>query len=170
MPERLTIGTRKAFEKIYPFPYVEKQIGSETVYVASKGSPWARPSEFLVLRCVMEQDGSSGTWTAWDSAVSANGLTLQCRQPVFRCLATDITQPGWHNWQTKHVASPDDAGLAVYWQGVLWAETRVPCCNDASCVETTQVVDTQHQLRADSSLTCICIHMTSVVYTQNEHS
>ena len=120
MPERLTIGTKKAFEKNYPFPYEMKQIGSETIYVCTKGSEWARRNEVLVLRC------ETGTWTAFDSAVSADGLTLQCRQPVFRCLATDITQPGWHKWQTNHAACPNDAGLAVDWHGALWAETRVP--------------------------------------------
>ena len=72
MPEHLTIGTKKAFEKNYPFPYEKTQIGSETIYVCTKGSQWARTSEVLVLRCV------TGTWTAFDSAVSADGLTLQC--------------------------------------------------------------------------------------------
>ena len=120
MPERLTIGTTNAFKQNYPFLYEKTQIGSETIYVCDKGSEWARTHEVLVLRCV------TGTWTAFDGAVSADGLTLQCRQPVFRCLATDITQPGWHNWQTNHAASPNDAGLAVNWQGALWAETRVP--------------------------------------------
>ena len=67
-----------------------------------------------------------GTWTAFASAVSANGSTLQCRQPVVRCLATDITQPGWHTWETNDVANPNDAGIVVDWQGELWAETRVP--------------------------------------------
>ena len=90
MPERLTIGTKKAFENNYPFAYEKKEIGSETIYVCTKGSEWARTNEVLVLRC------EAGIWTAFDSAVSADGLTLQCRQPVFRCLATDITQPGWH--------------------------------------------------------------------------
>ena len=37
--------------------------------------------------------------------------------------------------------------------------------NDASCVETTQVVDTQHQLRSELSLKCICVQTTSVVDT-----
>ena len=120
MPERLTIGTKKAFQKNYPFPYQKKQIGSETIYVCTKGSEWARPNEVLVLRC------ERGMWTAFDSAVSADGVTLQCRQPVFRCLATDITQPGWHQWQTNYAASPTDACLSVDWQGALWAETRVP--------------------------------------------
>ena len=89
MPEHLIIGTQKAFEKNYAFPYEKKQIGSETIYVCNKGSDWARSNEVLVLRC------ENGTWTAFDSALNADGLTLQCRQPVFRCPATDITQPGW---------------------------------------------------------------------------
>ena len=52
MPERLTIGTKKAFGKNYPFPYEKAQIGSETIYVCTKGSEWARTNEVLVLRCV----------------------------------------------------------------------------------------------------------------------
>ena len=88
MPEHLTIGTQKAFKRNYAFPYEKKQIASETVYVCTKGSEKARSDEVLVLRCEKE------TWTAYDSAVSADGSTLQCRQPVFRCLDTDITQLG----------------------------------------------------------------------------
>ena len=120
MPEHLTIGTAKAFERNYPFPYERRHIGSATIYVCTKGNEWARTHEVLVLRSV------AGTCTACDSAVTADGLALQCRQPVFCCLATDITQPGWHNWQTNHVASPSGAGLAANWQGALWVETRVP--------------------------------------------
>ena len=120
MLECLTIGTTKALEKNYPFPYERKHICSETTYVCTKGSDWARTSEVWVLRCV------TGTWTAFDSAVSADGSTLQCRQPVFRCLATDITQPGWHKWETNYAANPNEAGLAVDWQGGIWAITRVP--------------------------------------------
>ena len=90
MPEHITIGTKKAFDNNYAFPYKKTQISSEVIYVCTKGIQWARGSEVLVLRCV------NGTWTAFDSAVSANGSTLQCRQAVFRCLATDITQPEWH--------------------------------------------------------------------------
>ena len=122
MPEHLTIGTKKAFENNYPFPYEKTQIGSETIYVCTKGSQWARTSEVLVLRCVTDCQGTGtcpGTWTAFDSAVSADGSTLQCRQPVFRCLAEDITQPGWHKWETNHAAEPNDTGLAVDWQGAL---------------------------------------------------
>ena len=114
--------------------------------MCTKGSQWARTGVKLVLRCV------NGTWTAFDSAVSADRSTLQCRQPVFRCHATDITQPGWHEWETNYAASPNDAGLEVDWQGKRCAQTRVPCCNDASCLETTQVVDTQHQLISESPL------------------
>ena len=101
-------------------PNGSAQVASTAVTGGTKGSERARSNAVLVLRCEGE------TWTAFDSAVSADGLTLQCRQPVFRCLATDITQPGWHKWQTNYAADPNDAGLAVDWQGALWAETRVP--------------------------------------------
>ena len=120
MPEHLTIGTKKAFKNGYAFPYEKKKIGSETVYVCNKGSEWARSDEVLVLRC------EGGTWTAYDSAVSADGSTLQCRQPIIRCLATDITQPGMHKWQGNVAADYNEAGRSVDWQGTLWAETRVP--------------------------------------------
>ena len=50
MPEHLTIGTKKAFESDYAYPYKKKQIGSEEVYVCKKGSDYARPDEVLVLR------------------------------------------------------------------------------------------------------------------------
>ena len=125
-PEHLTIGTKKAFENNYAFPYEKTQIDSETIYVCTKGSQWARTSEVLVLRCVTKQDGSPGTWIAFVSAASADGSTFQCRQPVFRCLATDITQPGWHTWETNYSANANEACMEVDWQGELWAETRVP--------------------------------------------
>ena len=120
MPERLTIGTKEAFEKNDAFPYEKKQIGLETIYVSNKGSEWSRSNEVLVLRCKM------GTWTAFDGAISADKSTLICRQPVFRCLATNITQPGIYRWEINAEADPHDAGLSVDWQGILWAETRVP--------------------------------------------
>ena len=120
MPEHLTIGTEKAFKNGYAFPYEKTQIGSETVYVCNKGSEWARSDEVLVLRC------EGGTWTAYDGAVSADGSTLQCRQAVFRCLATDITLPKWHKWQINVAADAIESGHSVNWQGALWAETRVP--------------------------------------------
>ena len=120
MPERLTIGTKKAFEKNYAFPYEKKQIGSETIYVCNKGSDWARRNEVLHLRF------HQGIWTAFDGDVSDDGSALYCRQAVFRCVATDITQPGWYTWEINDVASPDSAGLGVDWQGALLAETRVP--------------------------------------------
>ena len=126
MPERLTIGTKKAFEKNYAFQYEKIKIGAETVYVCMKGSNWARAGEVLVLRRETKEDGSPGPWTAFDSAVGANGSTLYCRQPVFRCLATDITQPGVHSWETNHAANSTDASFEVDWQGTLGAETRVP--------------------------------------------
>ena len=88
--------------------------------VCTKGSQWAHTSEVLELRCEM------GTWTAFDSDVSADGPTLHCRQPVFRYLATDITQPGLHTWETNYAASPDSASFELDWQGALCAETRAP--------------------------------------------
>ena len=120
MPEHITIGTKKASDNNYAFPYKKTQIGSEVIYVCTKGSKWARGREVLVLRCV------NGDWTAFGSAGSANGTTLQCRQAVFRCLATDTTQPGWRCWETNDDANSTDAGLVVYWQGELWAQTQVP--------------------------------------------
>ena len=51
MPEHLTIGTQKAFDNNYAFPYKKLQIGSETIYVCTKGSQRARAGEVLVLRC-----------------------------------------------------------------------------------------------------------------------
>ena len=50
--QNLTIGTRKAFEGGYPFPYTKTLINGETIYVCTKGSQWARTGEQLVLRCV----------------------------------------------------------------------------------------------------------------------
>ena len=121
MPERLIIGTPEAFERDYAFLYERKQIRSETIYVCTKGSDWARSNEVLVLRC------ENGTWTAFDGCLSADGLTLLCRQPVFRCIATDITKPGWYEWQTNLTADANNqAGLEVDWHGLLWAETRLP--------------------------------------------
>ena len=58
MPERLTIGTKKAFEKNCAFPYEKKHIGSETIYVCTKGSEWARKNDVLVLRCVTDSHGT----------------------------------------------------------------------------------------------------------------
>ena len=121
MPERLTILITKAFEKKYAFAYVKIYIASEITFVCTKGSQWARPKEFLVLRRC-----ETGPWIAYDGALGADGTTLRLRQSVFRCLAADITQPGWHNWETNHAASPNGAGLAVDWQGALSAETRGP--------------------------------------------
>ena len=120
MPDHIIVGTQKAFSRGSPFHYWKTEIDDETIYFSDKGSQHARPGEFMVLRCV------EGTWTACDSSISAFGGTLQCRQAVFRCLATDITQPGWYNWETNYAASPNGGGLAVDWHGGLWAETRVP--------------------------------------------
>ena len=67
MPERFRIGTATAFEKEYAFVYEKNLINEETIYICRMGSKWARPKEFLMLR--FEQ----GTWTAYDSAMLADG-------------------------------------------------------------------------------------------------
>ena len=121
MPEHIIIGTQKAFNRGHPFHYEKTQIHDETIYFSNEGSQHARPGEFLVMRCV------EGTWTACDSSILAFGGTLQCRQAVFRCIATDITKPGWYEWQTNLAADANNqAGLEVDWHGLLWAETRLP--------------------------------------------
>ena len=120
MPEHLIIGTKKAFANNYAYPYQKKQVGEETICVCTKGSQRARAGEVLVLRC------KNDTWTAYDTAKMADGTTLHCRQPVVRCIGTDITQRGWHKWEINGLASPTDDGLEADWQGELWAETRVP--------------------------------------------
>ena len=126
MPDTFQIGTKKAFDKNYAFPYTKKQVGSEILYICDKGSQWARANEQLVLRYEAGPEGAQGTWTAYDSDVNQDGTTLQCRQAVFRCLGADITQPGWHEWETNYAADRNGDGLITDWQGQLWAETKVP--------------------------------------------
>ena len=120
MPQQLTIGTQKAFKNKYAYAYEKRQMESETVYVCNKGSEWACPNEVLVLRYV------GGIWIAYDSSLSPDGLPRQYRQPVFRCFATDITQPGPYKWEINHAASLTNVSSAENWHGDLWAETRVP--------------------------------------------
>ena len=63
MPADLTIGTKKAFDNNYAFPYKKAKIGSETIYVCSKGSQWARTGEILVLQCAgLEVDWQDELW------------------------------------------------------------------------------------------------------------
>ena len=127
MPDTFRIGTKKAFDNNQAFPYTKKQVGSEILYICTKGSEWARANEQLVLRYVPRAKASSGgIWTAFDSDVNQNGTTLQCRQAVFRCIDDDITQPGWHVWETNYAADRNGDGLNCDWQGQLWAETKVP--------------------------------------------
>ena len=121
MPEHLTVGTKTAFQRGYAYPYTRMEIDSETIYVCDKGSDYAKKDEVLVLRC------EDGIWTAYDSAVKkTHKKRLTCRQPVFRCLHTDITRAGWHEWQMNYAASTNGEGVPPDWQGALQAETRVP--------------------------------------------
>ena len=119
LPEHFTIGTEKAFDNKLHYDNKKGQIRSETVYVCNKGSDWARKNELLVLL------HRQGCWTALDSAVSADGSTLQCRQPVFRSFAEDITKPGVHKWQANAAASSIHTCLQPDWQNEFLAETRV---------------------------------------------
>ena len=121
LPDTLSIGTRKAFARDNAYPYAKEQIGSEIIYICNKGSEWARPHEVLVLR------HENGAWTAYDTYISSDKKKeLNCRQAVFRCQSSDITQRGWHSWQINYNANPDGTGSPVDWQGELLAETRVP--------------------------------------------
>ena len=117
MPLNFAIGTKKAFERNYAFPYTRRTINDETIYVCNKGSEYGRANEFLVLR------HDAGTWTAWDSVIEDHE-TLRCRQPVFRS-NEDITFPGWHTWEKNLDASRENEGSRVTWGGNLMAETRV---------------------------------------------
>ena len=121
MPEHLTIGTKTAFQKGYAFPYKKKKIASETIYVCNKGIDNLKKDEVWVLRC--EDD----IWTAYDNAIKKTPKkTLMCRQPIFRCLHTDITWAGWHVWEMNHADSTNGEGDEPDWKGALQAETRVP--------------------------------------------
>ena len=64
--ESLTIGTKKAFDNDYAFPYEKRQIAGETIYICNRGSDWSRRNEVLLLRC------EEGTWIAYDGAISAD--------------------------------------------------------------------------------------------------
>ena len=125
MPDTFQIGTQTAFQNNSALLYTKKQAGSEILYICGNGSKWARANEQLVLRYVEGPEGTKMTWTAYDSDVNQDGTTLQCRQAVFRCLGADITQPGWHEWETNWAADSNGDGLNTEWQGQLWAETKV---------------------------------------------
>ena len=106
LPESFTIGTPNAFQEGNAYKYNKGMINQETIYVCNKGSQWRRnEEEVLVLMC------ENGDWIAYDADVSYDWKTLQCRQPVFRCLKTDITRPGKYKWQTNWNANPNDVGL-----------------------------------------------------------
>ena len=115
-----TIGTTNAFKKGYAYEYKKEMIKGETIYVCNKSSEWAHRNKVLVLRCV------DRNWTAFDSAFSDDGSIPHCRQPVFRCIEKDITQPGWYYWEFNGAANRHDTDFVVEWNGGMWAETQVP--------------------------------------------
>ena len=49
MPEYFSIGTDRAYERGYEYPYRKQIINMETVYVCSRRSDSARDDEFLLL-------------------------------------------------------------------------------------------------------------------------
>ena len=119
LPPRLTIGTQNAFLHDYAYPYHLEHANSETIYVCTKGSEWARSTELLILRRVHDY------WVAYDGERGADGSSWLCRQSVFRC-PEDITSPGWHTRQTNYAAEPSDStGSIADWRGELRAETRL---------------------------------------------
>ena len=119
-PEKITIGTQKAFKRGEEYHYEKMYISDEDLYVCNRGSQWAREGEKLVLRRQDLENGSTA-WIAYDGAV-INGV-LYCRHAVFRCIDEDITLEGQHVWQTNWNA---DATIEKEpdWDGTLTCETR----------------------------------------------
>ena len=50
MPQHITIGTAKAYEKHRAYNYTIRQVNGETIYACDKGSDCSRHDEYLVLR------------------------------------------------------------------------------------------------------------------------
>ena len=121
-PAKIMIGTKNAFDHDSFYTYQKMRIGDETVYVCDKGSEWNHNGEVLMLRCERSQDGTE-IWTAYDTCEYQD--MVKCRQPVFRCVGANITEAGWHVWQTNQKADQHNNGQSVQWKGKLWAETRV---------------------------------------------
>ena len=118
MPESFTTGTQKAFKWNTAFSYERVIICGEIMYLCSRGSDWSRPDEYLILR----REGKD--WIAYDSGTIQQGETPVCRSPVFRSRGRNITQPGLHEWEINHCASPSDNGLMQEWHRGLMQVTR----------------------------------------------
>ena len=115
------IGTPNDFREGKAYKYYKGMIKEQTIYYSDKGSEWCRDeNEVLVLL------RENKVWIAYDADVSFNWERLHCRQPVFRCLMTDITQRGKYMWQTNRNASCDDIGLEQDWHDGPEVETRWP--------------------------------------------
>ena len=115
------IGTPNDFHEGKAHKYYKGRIKKQTIYYSDKGSEWSRDvNEVLVL--LRENKG----WIAYDADVSFNWKKLHCRQPVFRCYMTDITQQGKYMWQTNRNASYYSMGFKQDWQDGPEAETRWP--------------------------------------------
>ena len=119
LPQSFSIGTKRAYDRGYEYPYKKQKIDMETVYVCNKGSDNAQDNEVLVLR------RKSDCWIAYDSLVTDN--ELECRRQVFRSFDDKITKEGVHKWQMNK--SLNNKGREVHepdWFGELRCFTKVP--------------------------------------------
>ena len=115
-PARISIGTRKAFQRGYQYHYaLHEALG---VYVCNQESQHAREDEVLVLM------RSNDLWVAFDVAIVDS--TLHVRQPVFRS-KSNVLEPGWHVWQINYASDPNNTeDSSANWQGDNWqVETRI---------------------------------------------
>ena len=117
MPESFCIGTDRAYQRGYAYPYKKQHIDMETVYVCNRGSDTARDGEFLVLR--QEPDA----WVAYNSSLVGNKLRM--RQGAFRC-TDDITKAGYHSWQMNKTATAEQEFDDPVWSDFMWCRTEVP--------------------------------------------
>ena len=117
LPERFTIGTKRAYRKGYEYSNKKQRIGEETVYLCTTGSEYSCKDEVLVLR------REKNAWIAYDSSVTGNELT--CRQKVFRSRDAKITKQGYHEWEMNKSANKGPQVHEPEWFGSLWCITKV---------------------------------------------
>ena len=127
-PYKITIGTRRAYEKNYFWLYERMTVNGEQCYVADKGSDYSRGSELMVLRreCFRGDDGEMIIWTAYDAFRNPD-RSVTLRQAVFRAINQHIQQPGWYQWQQNGQAAPHNNGQPDAWDEKfkLRCETKV---------------------------------------------
>ena len=116
MPEYFSIGTKRAYERGYEYPYRKQIINMQTVYVCNRRSESGRVNEFLLL--VREPDA----WVACDAKRVGDKLTM--RQRIFRS-RDDITKAGYHIWQINKSATQEQEFDDPVWGGSLMCLTQV---------------------------------------------